>query len=73
MVVMSMKELRTRKNLTQAELSELARMTQQAVSDYETGRRDISHMELGTAYRLSKALQVPMDQLMTYKGNLVEQ
>lgn len=59
-----MKDLRLKRDLTQGELATLADMTQQTVSDYENGKRDIERMELGTANRLAKALRVPIEKLL---------
>lgn len=55
---MSLRELRQSRNLTPTKLSRLARVSRARIYEYESGKRDSSHMSLGTAIRLCDALHV---------------
>lgn len=63
-----LKELRTDKNLSQAKLAELFNISQQAVSHYEKGSRDIDSALLKN---LAKFFNVSTDYLKDELGDIL--
>lgn len=55
---MGLKELRTRRGLTQRELAEKVGMSGGNISDIESGRRSEANLTLATAIKLCDALKV---------------
>lgn len=55
---MSLKELRTKRGLTQRELAEKVGMSGGNISDIESGRRSEANLTLATAIKLCDALKV---------------
>lgn len=58
--VIGLRKLREQSGLTQAELAEKAGMSQQAVSDYETSRKNPS---LAAAERIATGLDTTVDMV----------
>lgn len=57
---LQLRQLRIRAGLTQDQLSDLAKVGQSALSDYETGKKEPT---LRTAAALAAALDVSLDEL----------
>jgi transcriptional regulator with XRE-family HTH domain len=55
---MGLKELRTKRGLTQRELAEKVGMSGGNISDIESGRRSEANLTLATAIKLCDALKV---------------
>lgn len=55
---MGLKELRTKRGLTQRELAEKVGMSGGNISDIESGRRSEANLTLATAIKLCDALRV---------------
>ena len=55
---MSLKELRLKRGLTQAQLGQRLGVTRQRIAEIETGRRPIGGVSLDVAIRLCDALRV---------------
>lgn len=55
---MSLKDLRLKRGLTQKQLAEKLGVTQQYLSHFENGERDIANMTLANAIRICDALKV---------------
>ncbi|WP_169274799.1 helix-turn-helix domain-containing protein [Bifidobacterium moraviense] len=53
---MSIKDLRSRRGLTQTALSERVGLSQTRISEYELGKRDVGDMRVRTALRMMEAL-----------------
>lgn len=53
---MSIRDLRSRRGLTQVALSNLTGITQTRISEYERGTRDVGDMRIRTALKLMDAL-----------------
>jgi transcriptional regulator with XRE-family HTH domain len=64
-----LRSLRERRGYSQADLAERAEMTQAAVSHLESGRRTPM---MRTLYRLARALEVPVGDLLDWTGWGVE-
>lgn len=61
---MGLKELRSRRGMTQVQLAELTGLTQQALSKYEKGITDTGNMTLANALKLADALHCSPGELM---------
>ncbi|MCO6558496.1 MAG: helix-turn-helix transcriptional regulator [Bifidobacterium sp.] len=61
---MGLKELRSRRGLTQVQLSELTGLKQQAISEYERGVKNVHLMSLDTALKLAEALHCSPGELV---------
>lgn len=55
---MSLRELRQKRGLTQTQLGKRAGVSQQRLAEYESGKRPIRNMTLGSALKLCDALKV---------------
>ena len=62
-----LKEIRINKNITQKKLAEISGVNIRMIQKYETGERDLNKAEVVTVYRLAKALDVPIEDLLTIK------
>lgn len=62
-----LKEIRTNQNITQKKLAEISGVNIRMIQKYETGERDLNKAEVVTVYRLAKALDVPIEDLLTIK------
>lgn len=56
--------IRTARGLQQAELADQAEISIRTLQSYEEGTRSVNKMNLETAYRLAKALNVPIEDLV---------
>lgn len=59
-----LKEMRSKMNLTQAELSQKARVSLRMIQKYEQGEKDLNKAQGITIYRLSKVLKCRMEDLI---------
>ena len=57
------KKIRLNKNLTQEEVAELSEFTRSYYTEIETGKRNTSLLNL---YKISKALEVEMKELVDF-------
>jgi len=57
-----LKELRTKKGFTQAELAEKADTRQETISHWERGHKDYINLEI--LYRICKALEVSIEEMI---------
>jgi len=64
--MISIKELRERKNLTQQQLANLIGISKKTISAYETGKAVPS---LRVALKLSKILEVPVEELFEFSNS----
>lgn len=62
--MVAIKEIRKKRNITQAELAAMIHKTPAAVSRYETGDRKL---DLDTAARIARALRCTVEDLLTEK------
>ena len=56
--------IRTATGMLQSELADKAGVSIRTLQSYEEGTRSVNKMSLETAYRLAKALNVPMEELV---------
>lgn len=61
---MKLKEIRTGKQITQAELAKRAGVSLRTLQDYEQGRKDINRAAAVTVYRIAEALGVSVGDLL---------
>ena len=62
-----LKEARERAGLTQKELSERSGVNLRTVQNYEQGYKDINKAQGLSLYKLAKALNVTMEDLIEFK------
>lgn len=62
MVSENLKALKSKKKMTRRELSKRSGLTEKAIYNIETGKR--KNLELETLQKLSKALEVTIDELV---------
>lgn len=62
----ALKKIRIKKNMTQKELSIISNVSLRMIELYEEGRNDIKKAEVGTIYKLAKALDVTIEELISY-------
>lgn len=62
---MTLKELRIKKGLTQAELAEQAGLSIRLIQKYEQNAQDLNRVYAITIYRLAKALDCRYEDLLT--------
>lgn len=60
------RDLRTERKLTQAELAAILNVTRQTVIAIEQGRYSPS---LEMAFQIAQVLRVPLDEVFTYQGD----
>lgn len=60
----NLKRIRESKDLTQAKLADLAKVSRRMVEYYEQGYHDINKAEAFTVYKLAKALKCRMEALL---------
>ena len=56
--------IRTATGMLQSELADKAGVSIRTLQSYEEGTRSVNKMSLETAYRLARALNVPMEELV---------
>lgn len=57
-----LKELRQAAGLTQQALGDMAGTSRRAIAKYEAGEIDLGQIEVKTAFRLARALNIPVDR-----------
>lgn len=62
---MTLKELRIKKGLTQAELAEQTGLSIRLIQKYEQNAQDLNRVYAITTYRLAKALDCRYEDLLT--------
>lgn len=62
----NLKILRSHKGMSQRELAEASGVSIRMIQYYEQGKNDINKAEALTVYRLAKALDVDMDELLEF-------
>lgn len=62
---MTLKELRIKKGLTQAELAEQTGLSIRLIQKYEQNAQDLNRVYAITIYRLTKALDCRYEDLLT--------
>ncbi|MEE0005908.1 MAG: helix-turn-helix transcriptional regulator [Ruminococcus sp.] len=62
---MTLKELRIKKGLTQAELAEQTGLSIRLIQKYEQNAQDLNRVYAITIYRLAKALDCRYEDLLT--------
>ena len=60
----NLKEIRTRRGLTQAQLADAAGVNLRAIQDYEQGHKDINKASAITLYQIAKALRCAIEDVM---------
>lgn len=60
----NLKRLRTNKNITQAQLSELSGVSVRVIQNYEQGIRDINKAQANTVLILAKALGCTIEEIL---------
>lgn len=61
---MKLKEIRKNKKLTQEELSILSEINIRTIQNFEQGQKDINKAQAITIYKLSKALECEMKDIL---------
>lgn len=64
MVMSKLKEIREAKGLSQNKLAEIAGVSNRMIQHYEQGVKDINKAEALTVYKLAKALNCEMENLL---------
>lgn len=59
-----LQEMRTRRDMTQAELAERAGVNLRSLQDYEQGKKNINGAAAQTVYRLAVALHCAVEDLL---------
>ena len=67
---MGLKELRTKRNLSQNELGKISGVSWRTIQNYEQGIKDINKAKGETLYKLSKALKCKVEDLLV-KDNIM--
>lgn len=62
--VSKLKLIRIKKGMKQAELSKLSGVPLKCIGNYEQLRRDISHARVDIVYRLARALDCSIEELI---------
>lgn len=65
---MTLKELRIKKGLTQAELAEQTGLSIRLVQKYEQNAQDLNKVYAITIYKLTKALECTYEDLLTIQS-----
>ena len=65
-----LKEIRTQQGLSQSLLSKEANVSLKTLQAYEQGDRDIKKAQAETVYKLAKALNCKMEELMDIQKDL---
>lgn len=61
---MNLKERRQAMNLSQSQLAEKSQINVRLIQDYEQGHKNINHAKAITVYRLAKALNCTVEDLI---------
>lgn len=61
---MKLQEIRKANGFSQSQLAKASNVNVRLLQDYEQGRRDINKAEAFTVYKLSKALNCTMEDLI---------
>ena len=59
-----LRERRTKKGLSQSELAKLANVNYRTLQDYDQGAKDINRTDDITLYRIAKALECKIEELL---------
>ena len=62
---MTLRDIRTKRGLSQSQLAELSGIKLRTLQHYEQGQRDINGAKLATLVDLADALQCPVTELLT--------
>ena len=65
-----LKEIRTQQGLSQSLLSKEANVSLRALQAYEQGDRDLNKAQAETVYKLAKALNCKMEELIDIQKDL---
>lgn len=65
---MKMKDKREMKNMTQKELAEKSEIDIRLIQSYEQGRRDINKASAISVWKLAKALECSVEEILELKG-----
>lgn len=60
----NLRERRTNRGLSQSELAKLANVNYRTLQDYEQGSKDINRIAAITLYRIAKALDCKIEDLL---------
>lgn len=66
--MINLKKIRTDKGVTQQQLAEMSGVNLRIIQHYEQGFKDIDKAAAITVYKLSQALEVPMESLLELKS-----
>ena len=63
---MNLRERRQAMNLSQSQLAEKSQINVRLIQDYEQGHKNINHAKAITVYRLAKALNCTVEDLIEW-------
>lgn len=62
--VSNLKDMRTRRGMTQAQLADASGISVRAVQDYEQGHKDINRAAAVTVYQIAQALRCAVEDII---------
>lgn len=63
-MMLNLQRIRKERGLSQSQLSRLADINVQNIQFYESGQRDINKAQVNNVYKLSRALNVKMEDII---------